>query len=213
VADQRKETALTAKKKLAGAFGGVVAIGATVALTAGTFSYFSDSATETGGGGDVEFGTLELTTLDGAAQVPFVIEDAAPGKTVIELTGNDNSICFQNTGSLNGVLRVQFVPKANPIGFNNAVLIKTAGFSDPAATALNGTHTLAENAKVSENGSVLAPMDKGRIKCIPITVSIAPGAGNELQGVTGGFTLVADLIQDVAGVQAPSFPAQPVDAS
>jgi hypothetical protein len=38
-------------------------------------------------------------------------------------------------------------------------------------------------------------------------VSIDPRAGNELQDKAGGFSLQADLIQDVAGVPAPAFPA------
>jgi hypothetical protein len=79
---------LTAKKKLAGAFGGVVAIGATIALTAGTFSYFSDSANSTGGGGDVAFGTVKLTLLNDSADTPFVVTKAKPGATVSRRTSS-----------------------------------------------------------------------------------------------------------------------------
>jgi hypothetical protein len=192
---------LTAKKKLAGAFGGVVAIGATIALTAGTFSYFSDSANSTGGGGDVAFGTVKLTLLNDSADTPFVVTKAKPGATVFEA----DELCFENSGNLDAVLRLQFVPENNPIGFNDAVLIESYGWNK--TPALNGTHTLAQNAAASQAGALLEPMEAGRQKCIPITVSIDPKAGNELQDKAGSFSLQADLIQDVAGVPAPAFPA------
>ena len=52
-------------KKFAAIAGGATAIGATVALTAGTFSFFSDSATAGGGANSVQFGTLELSLGEG----------------------------------------------------------------------------------------------------------------------------------------------------
>jgi len=199
---------MTAKKKLAGALGGVAVLGAPVALTAGTFSYFSDASTKNGAGGHVGFGTVKLTPLDGAANLPFDVTGAKPGDTVVDLTGETNSVCFENSGTLLSVLRMSFVPNSgNPLGFNDDVLIATNGF-DPR-DGLNGTHTLADAAKNSVSGVSLPTMGGGDVKCIPLTVSIKPTAGNELQGKSGGFTLKVDLVQTNDGWVDPAvgFPA------
>ena len=121
---------MTAKKKLAGAFGGVVAIGATVALTAGTFSYFSDSATVEGGSGTVDSAPWSSNCRDEA----FGRRDhlrgarhdrhAAPGST----RASRPALCFQNTGTMAGVLRLKFVPDARKAqAFNDAVRVEFAG--------------------------------------------------------------------------------------
>ncbi len=190
---QRKETALTAKKKLAGAFGGVVAIGATIALTAGTFSYFSDSANSTGGGGDVAFGTVKLTPQR-LGRHAVRGHKAKPGATVFEA----DELCFENSGNHRRRAPVAVRSEEQPERVQQRRADRTYGWNK--TPALNGTHTLAQNAAASQAGALLEPMEAGRQKCIPITVSIDPRAGNELQGKAGGFSLQADLVQDVAGV-------------
>jgi hypothetical protein len=204
---------LALNKKLAGAVGGIAAIGATVALTAGTFSYFSNSASVTGGHGTVSMGTLKLNLLsgDGSAQKSFEVTDAVPGATVFQTT-EDNAICFENTGTMAGVLQLTITPTSADPAFNKAVIISTGGFSTyPESDPLNKTQSLSDAAALTKNGLNVAQLggDRGKknwdlIKCIPLTVSIDPAAGNEIQGATGGFTIKADLLQ---GRDSDIYPA------
>jgi hypothetical protein len=190
---------LTAKKKLAGAFGGLVALGATVALTSGTFSYFSESQTVTGAGGNVAMGTLHLNVGSSAGNQAFNITNSEPGAVVLK-----SSLGFDNTGTVDGVLQLKIVPNdGNVKAFNDAVLITLDGFGAyNASKELNGEHSLtADAALTSPNPVNASPMfgakdgKPGRHKSIPITVRINPEAGNEIQGLTGGFTIVATLVQ------------------
>jgi hypothetical protein len=210
--------ALTLNKKLAGAFGGLVAIGATVALTAGTFSYFSDSNSQQAG--EIRFGTLDLVPQEGAAEQQFdVTAAAAPGDVVLERT----DFSFRNAGTMDGELRIRFVPThaagttgAQAEAFDDFVLITLSGvpgFDDGKA------YTLDEVATETARGIHLTTLTHGdddhAIKGFPVTVTIDPKAGNILQGVEGGFKIVADLVQSGADGRsleypAPSFPAAPV---
>jgi hypothetical protein len=203
---------MTAQKKILGALGGVAALGATVALTAGTFSYFSDSGSQES---TVEFGTLELSFNEGAAQ-PFEIERAAPGTTVID----HEVLSFGNTGDLYGELRIRFVSDvastdpAEITAYKNALLFSFQGILD------NGTYTLAQLEQATWDGSRIATLaeagnEQGEdTKGFQMTVVVDEQAGNILQGVDGGFTLEADLVQgDLDGFAeypAPRFPAAPV---
>jgi hypothetical protein len=207
---------MTAKKKLFGALGGVAALGATVALTAGTFSYFSDANSQQAG--QVQFGTLNLVPQEGAAEQKFNVPNAAPGDTVLEKT----DFSFRNTGTMNGELRISFVPTyatgttdEQKDAFDDAVLITLAGvpgFENGKA------YTLEEVATETALGLRIATLSHGNddyaTKGFPVTVAIDSQAGNAVQGVQGGFKLVADLVQGDADGYAeypdPSFPAAPV---
>jgi hypothetical protein len=202
-------SAMTAKKKLVGAIGGVAALGATVALTAGTFSYFSDSGSVKG---DVSFGTLELELQEGAAE-DFSFDKAAPGQTVLPT----KNMTFFNAGDMDGELRVRFSEK-DPAAdaYNKALLVTLKGFSGIA----NGTYTLDELAAKTAGGYHLANLTHGGVndgyayKGFQMTVAVDKNAGNELQGAEGGFTLEADLVQSGADGRAleypaPAFPAAP----
>ena len=211
---------LTFKKKITAALGAVAVVGASIAMTAGTFSYFSDSANITGAGGNVTMGTLKLAVGSSAGNTAFNITNVAPGATVLT-----SSIGFDNLGSLDGALRLRIVPNGgNTAAFNNAVIIKLDGFGFyPASVGLNGAHSLAYDAALTSGGVLASPMfgsadlraagtTQGRHKSIPITVSIDPTAGNTLQGATGGFTIQADLLQasaTVAGGNTGGVPADP----
>jgi len=190
---------LTAKKKLAGAFGGLVALGATVALTAGTFSYFSDSATVQGG--TVGFGALELSTAK-SQFVPLQITGAKPGTTVYY--GDDSqdpALCFENTGDMMGVLQLEIVPDAgNSWQFNSYVDVEFEGYDTYPASdyILHGANSLAEyQAAGRVNASQMKPTtaESDENKCAKMVVSIDKAAPNELQGATGGFTIQATLVQ------------------
>ncbi|MGH3628821.1 MAG: TasA family protein, partial [Sciscionella sp.] len=123
------------KKKIGGALGGVAVVGAAIALTAGTFSYFSDSNTVANN--TVQTGTLKLSVLNGSHAVsPVTLNNAEPGQT-----GPSKTFCFENDGSLAGNLRVAIVPDASNSGnFNKAVQLHTMGFPSP----ITSTESLAD---------------------------------------------------------------------
>jgi Camelysin metallo-endopeptidase len=198
---------MTAKKKLAAGLGGVVALGATVALTAGTFSYFSDSATANGGSADVNFGKLTLKLQDGAvASQPITVNHAAPGDVLW-----DKDLSFRNTGDMAGELRIGFTENDNNTdAFNQAVQITIAGFGGTS----DGTYSLADWAgKGAMHLYTLQTKGGESTKGIHMKVTLDPNAGNALQGASGGFKLQADLRQSNAGGrgdsagQDPKFPA------
>jgi hypothetical protein len=200
---------LAINKKFAGVAGGITVIGATVALTAGTFSYFSDSGSVAG---KVNFGTLDLELQEGAAQ-DFSFDRAAPGDTVLP----PKNMTFFNAGDMDGELRVRFSENdANTDAYNDALLITLEGFSGLA----NGTYTLDDLAQKTAKGYHLAnlthggPNDGYAYKGFKMSVAIDPNAGNALQAASGGFTLESDLVQsDESGRAvhdlAPAFPAPP----
>jgi hypothetical protein len=199
------------KKKFVGALAGIAVVGATVAVTSGTFSYFSDSTTLAGAGGSVSMGTIKLEAGSSAGNTPFSITNAKPGQTILV-----SSLGFSNTGSLGGVLRLKFIPDpTNSAEFNNDVLISLDGNGYyPASVPLNSLQTLAFDANLTKDGMQVSPMFAGRHKSMPITVKIDPNAGNALQGQSGSFTIEADLIQatdDPAGSPA-SIPDNPTAA-
>jgi predicted ribosomally synthesized peptide with SipW-like signal peptide len=209
---------LALNKKFAGIAGGITAIGATVALTAGTFSYFTDSETVGGGANQVNFGTLDLQLSEGAAQKAFAFDHAAPGDTVLPKT----NMTFNNAGDMAGELRIRF-DETDPTNtaYNDAILITLAGvpgFVDGKPYTL--TQVAAGTRDADGNGihvTTLTPSgdpDGYDSKGFPMTVTIDPKAGNDLQGVSGGFKIEADLVQSGADGRAlqwpaPKFPAQP----
>jgi hypothetical protein len=193
---------LAINKKFAGVAGAITALGATVALTAGTFSYFSDSDSVAG---KVNFGALDLQLQEGAAQ-DFSFDNAAPGDTVL----SDKNMTFFNAGDMDGELRVRFAENdEDATAYNEAVLITLEGFSGLD----DGTYTLDDLAQKTAQGYHLATLTHGGVddgyayKGFKMTVAIDPQAGNDLQGVTGGFTLEADLVQSGADGRAKQYPA------
>jgi predicted ribosomally synthesized peptide with SipW-like signal peptide len=194
---------LALNKKFAGIAGGITAIGATVALTAGTFSYFSDSKTVDAG--TVDFGTLTLSTSH-AASAHFAVPNAKPGTVVYNGTdneGEDPALCFENSGSMMGVLQLSVVPKAgNSWQFNKYVKVEFVGYDTyPESKAiLHGANSLEQyQAAGRVNAAQLEPSN-GRssdatTKCAQMIVSIDKDAPNELQAATGDFTIEATLVQ------------------
>ena len=193
---------MTAKKKLFGALGGVAALGATVALTAGTFSYFSDSATVNGGSADITYGKLTLALGDSAPAAHAVrAKRVAPGQVIF-----DKDLSFINTGDMDGELRIGFTG-TNPgdATFNHNVQITLTGAGLP-----DGTYRLDDlAAKTTEDHGIhvytlSAHAGDESVKGIHMKVTIDPQAGNELQGASGGFTLQADLRQSNGGGRGDS---------
>ncbi|MGH3435638.1 MAG: TasA family protein [Sciscionella sp.] len=188
------------KKKIGGGLAGIAVVGAAIALTAGTFSYFSDSHTVAGN--NVQMGTLKLSVLNGShAVAPVTLSNAEPGQT-----GPAKTFCFENDGTLTGLLRVGFVEDTgNGAAFNNAVQLTLAGFPAP----VNGTNSLAFDAANTAGGVVLHTLTGGNgdAKCVTIALGVDPTAGNNVQGRTGGFKIVADLTQTGDGATTPPFVA------
>jgi hypothetical protein len=206
-------------KKFAAIAGGVTAIGATVALTAGTFSYFTDSGSVDRA---VNFGTLDLNLQQGAAK-NITIDHAAPGQTVLPTT----AMTFYNSGDMDGVVRIRFVPTHAPetsktlgaaAAYDEAILVTLDGVSDlPVSDRGNNTYSLRELKEDTASGLYLATLSHGgkkddyAYKGFGMSVSIDPEAGNVLQGVSGGFKIEADLVQTVnGGFAGVPFVTQPV---
>jgi hypothetical protein len=204
-------------KKFAAIAGGVTAIGATVALTAGTFSYFTDSGSVDRA---VNFGTLNLNLQQGAAK-NVTIDHAAPGQTVLPTT----PMTFYNSGDMDGVARIRFVPTHAPqttdpakAAYDKAILVTLDGVSDlPLSDRGNNTYSLHELEGDTASGLYLATLSHGgkkdgnAYKGFAMSVSIDPEAGNVLQGVSGGFKIEADLVQTVnGGFAGVPFTTQPV---
>jgi hypothetical protein len=196
---------MSAQKKIVGAIGGLTAIAATVALTAGTFSYFSEAKTIDGAGGTVSMGTLHLTAGTTAGTQAFSINNAKPGDTVLSA-----NLGFTNTGTIDGVLNLEIKPNGgNSQALNDAIIIDLDGFGAYNESApFNNPTPLTTLAAAGEFNA--SPMfgakngQPGRHKSMPIKVTIDPQAGNDIQGLSGGFTVVATLVQ--AG--SPNGPVQ-----
>lgn len=91
------------KKKLGTAVGGVAAVGAAVTLTAGTFSYFSDS--HTSGSQSVTTGTIKV---NGSNVQSIKSDNWAPGET------HTQKYNLKNGGSLKGHLTMGLKASGNP---------------------------------------------------------------------------------------------------
>ena len=197
-------------KKFAGIAAGVTAVGATVALTAGTFSYFSDS--ETGPTNTINFGTLDLVAQEGAAQQVIDLGNAKPGQPILDQV----PFSFHNAGTIAGALRIRFVPthtngsEAQIAAYENAVLITLSGVD---GFAEGKQYTLAEAAAITNNGrwiyNLLPDGDAGTedTKGFAVSVDIDKNAGNDVQGLKGGFKLEADLVQSDGSGKPAQYPA------
>jgi predicted ribosomally synthesized peptide with SipW-like signal peptide len=170
------------KKKLGAAGASAAAVGAAIALTAGTFSYFSDA---THADGSVHYGTVKLGNHFSGADLN--LNNMYPGKTVTR-TWN-----LANNGSIDGKLR---------IGFGSQSASKT---KDLKVTVKRGSHT----GTFSQSGNSNAFINAGNLregKTTKVTIKVHmkdDGNQNELQGKRATAKLKADLVQG----KAPSFPA------
>lgn len=190
------------KKKVGGALGGAAVVGAAIALTAGTFSYFSDQTHSQPQ--NVSAGTLSLTVGGQAQSHPLNLTNVEPG-----YTSQPESITFHNAGSVSGRLRISVQGTGhNSPGFNQSVHLNFSG----AGPVVSGDHTLADDIANTKNGVRVYDLGPGGYKSFNFTVSVPGSVGNELQGDSGGFRIKADLIQlGVGGPADPgaAFPAPP----
>jgi predicted ribosomally synthesized peptide with SipW-like signal peptide len=185
------------KKKLGAAGASVAAVGAAIALTAGTFSYFSDS--QTGQAQQVSAGTLKLHLGGTAESNPISLTNAKPGDS-----SKSRTINFVNKGSVSGEVRIGITGYGGKNCLNDVHLNIPSG-----ANTLNGDNSVSDDITNSKGGVRIADLGKGDTKSFAFTVNIPGNVDNELQGKTCGFKIVADLVQiDSSGVVgSPGFPA------
>lgn len=202
---------MTTKKKVGAALGSAAVVAAAIALSAGTYSYFSDR--NTAPDQVVTGGTLQLTVGGGGIDAPLNYANVEPG-----WSSDAETFTYHNNGTLDGRLRIRILPNANnSAACNKDVNIQGAGFDK--APQLNTKETLAEAYAYTKTGAWVADLyggavtgdGNGRYKSVPFTVSVDPAAGNELQGKRCGFKIQADLVQIAHGAEAhqPAFPAAP----
>jgi predicted ribosomally synthesized peptide with SipW-like signal peptide len=202
---------MTAKKKVGAALGSAAVVAAAIALSAGTYSYFSDR--DTAPDQTVTAGTLQLAVGGSGVSSPMHFTNVEPG-----WVGESRTFTYHNNGTLDGRLRIRILPDAsNSATCNQAVNIQGDGFDK--APQLNTKETLAQAYQYTKNGSWVADMyggkstgdGNGRYKSVPFIVSVDSVTGNALQGQQCGFKIQADLVQlgnGADGNQA-KFPAAP----
>jgi predicted ribosomally synthesized peptide with SipW-like signal peptide len=177
------------KKKLGAAGASVAVVGAAIALTAGTFSYFSDTAQ---GAQKAQAGTLKL---NGKFTQKADLSNLVPGDTIYTL-----KYTLTNTGSLPGTLRLEL-----DRGSGSAALAKALKVQIPAVSQKYFPLT-AEEGHAADVGTLNAKGEKGNTKTFTVNVKF-PDDGtdqNALQGKKLTELVKADLVQ---GTDGPAFQA------
>jgi predicted ribosomally synthesized peptide with SipW-like signal peptide len=186
------------KKKLGAIVGGVAVVGAAVALTAGTFSYFSSTQNESG---TVGSGTLHLDLS--AGQVGNA--NALTGSNIAPGWVGSQTLTLTNSGSLDGELRVQLGNTSADAALEHD-LVLTIGDA-------NG-HTLASNIPLDQvvtagsatNGVDAGPLAAGASETYTLTLSLPSTAGNEAQGKSVTVDFKAALLQVVNNAPTTAMP-------
>jgi hypothetical protein len=184
------------KKKLGAAGASVAAVGAAIALTAGTFSFFSDQAT--GAPQKVTTGTLELSFYGSGVKTTDVT-DAKPGATF-----ETGDLHFKNTGSIEGLPRLG-ITGISSTQFGKDVQIKFDGVYDLSGKSgskddcANDWCTLNHVRNLTNGSGALVKTPPHGLagtqsKGISYKLRIRPNA--TLQNESGSFKFVGDLVQD-----------------
>lgn len=179
-------------KKLAAASGGIALVAAAIAVTAGTYSYFTD--TESVGPQTVTAGTLNLSVGGSALETSVFAANLAPGAPAVSKT-----ITVDNIGSLDGKLRAT----AHATGDSN--LLSVARFSISGGGYNTGEVALS-NLNVTNVGVGNLPATDGPQQ-YTITVRLPDSVGNAVQGKTASFDFKLDLLQSNAPDNTEAFPA------
>jgi predicted ribosomally synthesized peptide with SipW-like signal peptide len=172
------------KKKLGAVIGGIAVVGAAVALTAGTFSYFSDSQTTAAGGATTGTLTLNLGVNQNGTAGAINATNIAPGWTQTE------SFTVTNTGSLDGEAWISLKEAGKSSkALENAMNIDAMGRSVPVSTAVG----------MSRNGIDMGKLAAGKSKTYTITFVLPSTAGNDVQGQSLALQIQTDLEQITNG--------------
>jgi len=162
-------------KKLATSVGAVAIVGAAIALTAGTYSYFHDE--QTAGPQTVHAGTLKLA-IGGSATSTHDYGNVAPGWS------DPETITFQNTGSVNGTLTLTGTASGDsPLLSDIEVHV-----SDPAGVP---GFNLASVNGLSDS----FPLAAGQTLSVTYMLSIPADVENDIQGQNATFSLTGQLEQ------------------
>jgi predicted ribosomally synthesized peptide with SipW-like signal peptide len=173
------------KRKVTAAVGGLAVVGAAVAISAGTYSYFTD--TEGSGTQSVGTGTLNLEVGGTAVSEPFAAKNVAPGWS------ESKTFSIENTGSLPGKLRVS-VSNTGDAELREATDLTISG---PGISP-----TTVPLSALNASGYVLpSPYELpagGGPYTFDVTLSIPAEEGNAIQGQNAQFKATFDLLQETA---------------
>lgn len=163
----------TTKKKFGAAVGGVAAVGAAISLTAGTFSYFTDTDT-----------SPEQTVTTGHISIGHTVTDAFPNVKWSPGTSYTEYYTLKNTGSVSGDLTVRLANAGGNTSLRNALQVQVDS---------NAPGTLKE---VEDYGDYDAgTLGAGDTKTFKITVSLPDNGKNQngLQDKSASAKVVATL--------------------
>lgn len=137
------------KKKLATAVAGVAMVGAAVSLTAGTFSYFTNTTDDSA---SLQAGHLTVgTTLD--QDINF--HDVAPGDPVKVTT-----ITVKNDGTVKGYLSLDLIGKPSDNVLRNAVQVRFEGLGSwMSLTEAEANGPIHTSTAIGPNGTYSVKLD------------------------------------------------------
>lgn len=163
-------------RKLATSVGAIALIGAAVALTANTYSYFSSDAHS--GTQSVQAGTLTLQ-MGGTASQNNTFSNIVPGWS------DQKILTFQNTGSVDGTLTLTGNALGDEALLNkvNMHITSPSGISDRPLAQVGG---LQESV----------PLGHGQMFSVSYTLSVPTTAENEIQGEDASFSVSGHLEQN-----------------
>lgn len=164
MSDSRNST----RKKVATAVGGAAVVGAAIALTAGTFSYFSDQQGVDGG----EIGTGSLTL---SASVRHDGQwGAIHANRIVPGWERAETITFRNTGNVPGTVRAVFQVGGSTV-LGDEMLVCNGGPGSQSCTSL----TNAES--ITKGGLPLGRVGPHDSVSKTITFRLPTSTGNEAQ--------------------------------
>lgn len=192
------------KKKLATAGGSVAIVAAAIAMTAGTYSYFSDDATAAPN--SIKAGTLNVTVGGSAQDVPFNAVNVAPG------TGAGSKMLdITNAGSLPGTLTLRLVKDSdteNDCGSESERVVDPTCGSDNSGelgsemiitaydpTWTNQIRSNTVNSWASAPALNLGQLGSGETKKMPIGTWINAAVNNKIQSDSTSFHFEVRLDQ------------------
>ena len=168
-------------KKLATSVGAVAIVGAAVALTAGTYSYFH--AEQTVGPQTVHAGTLGLGLGSVNTQVNTLdLSNAAPGETY------QGTFSVFNTGTIDGNLSFDITGDAGALG--NALIVEV---DDPSNHQIVAPRPANSILNTTYQAGILPGTHDARTYTLKVTFD--PNAENDFQNAAAKFSVDASLVQ------------------
>ncbi|MDR7301157.1 TasA family protein [Haloactinomyces albus] len=192
-------------KKLAAGIGGVTAVAAAVAISAGTFAAFSDSeergVVATGGTMDLQVSNSHGDSVFGENGIVTIPNSVKPGDSY------SATFTLRNEGDVNGDLSFKFVQMSNN---ENELTEPEEGAGDSTAGDAegNGGGELLQNLELTAptiDGATLAELagdsrgagalDADQERTFEVTLEVPQSATSVIQNDTASFKIVANLDQ------------------